>query len=422
MFDPNAPLPDFQTQSAEVQRQRLIADMLRKQGASQRPEGKMVGGRYIRPNLAEFLPGLLNSFDAGQISRQADTAEKQYGADVSAAKESWASSLPRAVAGVPGRVALPGPPDANGSPELAAREAVPAVLPTREAILKATLAGMRIPGNEKAADLWNRGMESDLVREDTQTARSEAAAAAAQARREAMEFQQRADAERRKNDLEQRERESLRRSEDTRLSIEQRREAAELAAQARRDIAALAAAVASSKGDKPKELKPLPSSMSQSWIKNASGIASVDNALALANKRPKSFGMSHYVIPDAITQRTDPEGVEARAAVANLGSLRIHDRSGAAVTAAETPRLKPFIPSAGDDHATIVKKLEGFRREYMLIQQEILDYAEAQGYKPPGVLTPMPGTDATAAPAGKPETKVINGKTYVKRDGQWYEQ
>ena len=420
MFDPNAPLPDFQTQSAEVQRQRLIADMLRKQGASQRPEGKMVGGRYIRPNLAEFLPGLLNSFDAGQISRQADTAEKQYGADVSAAKESWASSLPRAVAGVPGRVALPGPPDANGSPELAAREAVPAVLPTREAILKATLAGMRIPGNEKAADVWNRGMESDLVREDNQTARSEAAAAAAQARRENMEAQQRADAERRKADLEQRERDSVRRSEDTRLSIEQRREAAELAAQARRDIAALAAAVASSKGDKPEELKPLPSAQSKAWTENNKAIKFIDYAVGAVDAYPNAFGMKN-VLGSAITSRTDPKGVDARALVGNIGSLKVHDRSGAAVTAAETPRLMPFIPNVNgpipDDAATVRKKLKLFQREYQLMQQEIVDLAETQGYKNP-TLNP----DTTAAPAGKPETKVINGKTYVKRDGQWYEQ
>lgn len=417
MFNPNQALPDFQTQSEAIQRQRAIAEMLRKQGNASMPQGQMVGKQYIPPNLLQYLPGLLNQYNAGRISRQADTDQKKYVSDVGAARDNWASSLPRAVAAVPGRAALPGPPDASGSPELAPREAVPAVLPDRGSILKATMEGMRIPGNEKAAELWNRGMNDDLVREDTQQARRDNLDATAQGRRELQQASQVADAERRKNELEQRERESARRSEDTRLSIEQRREAAQAAIDARRDIAALVASVRGGNTEKPKELRRLPSSMSQAWVKNTTGIASVDNALKLANDHPKSFGFAHYVIPDALTQRADPEGVKPRAAVANLGSLRIHERSGAAVTAAETPRLKPFIPSAGDNHATVVKKLEGFKREYQLVQQEILDYADSQGYMPPGAMAPT-----TVAPTGGEEVKTLNGKTYVKRDGQWYEQ
>lgn len=412
MFDPNQPLPDFQTQSAEIQRQRLIAEMLRKQSAGQ-PQGKMVGKQYIAPNLLEYLPGLLNQYDAGQMSRKADTAEKQYGSDVSAAKENWTSSLPRAVAAVPGRVALPGPPDANGSPELAAVAPVPARLPDRESVLKATLAGMRIPGNEKAAELWNKGMGDDLTREDNQ-----------QARRENMEATRAADADRRRLEMEQRQREAELRSQDARLSIEQRAQAAKEANETKLALGQMIREAAASKVEKPKELKNLPAAQSKAWIENSSGIASVENALKIAGDNPKAFGLKNY-LPDAVMQRVDPKGVEARAAVANLGSLRIHDRSGAAVTASETPRLMPFIPNARDDYETIEKKLKGFKREYEIIQREILEFADTQGYKPPGT---MKVDQPPAPPAGGPPRvrgqadvdKLTPGTTFIGEDGKTY--
>jgi len=418
MFDPNQPLPDFQVQNAAIQRQRAIAEFLRKQASAPQPQGQMVGKRFIAPSLLQYLPGLMQQYDAGQISRQADSAEKQYGADVTAAKDSWASSLPRAVAAVPGRSALAGPPDASGSPELAAVAPSPARLPDRASVLSSTMAGMRIPGNEKAAELWNKGMSDEWTREDNQQARTDAVSASTLARRDNLEAQRAADSDRRKADIEQRERESVRRSEDTRLSIEQRREAAAEAAAARRDIASLVAATAANKADKPAALKNLPAAQAKAWIENTTGIASVDNALDIAAARPKSFGAQHYVLPDAITQRTDPEGVAARAAVANLGSLRIHDRSGAAVTAAETPRLKPFIPSAGDNHETVVVKLTGFRREYEIIQREILEYADTQGYKHPGVLkerTPRVAGSNPPPAASKPPPGLVlpPGATYI---------
>jgi hypothetical protein len=44
--------------------------------------------------------------------------------------------------------------------------------------------------------------------------------------------------------------------------------------------------------------------------------------------------------------------------------LKLHDRSGANVTASESPRLVPFILAIGDDPKTIRDKLGNFRREY----------------------------------------------------------
>ena len=97
--------------------------------------------------------------------------------------------------------------------------------------------------------------------------------------------------------------------------------------------------------DKP--TKPMPSGMQKAYLENRNSLNAVDRAISAHAAYPGAFGLSN-VMGDAVKQRTDPKGVAARAAVADLGSLKIHDRSGAAVTAMEFPRLRPFIPSATD--------------------------------------------------------------------------
>ena len=103
---------------------------------------------------------------------------------------------------------------------------------------------------------------------------------------------------------------------------------------------------------------------------------------------------------DTIKQRTDPGGVDPRAKVADIGSLQIHDRSGAAVTAAETPRLKPFVPSATDDSKTIITKLKNLRAnlESQLDETEAF-YSPESGYRPIGGNVPA-STDAPQAAVG----------------------
>jgi hypothetical protein len=96
------------------------------------------------------------------------------------------------------------------------------------------------------------------------------------------------------------------------------------------------------------------------YIGNNQSIRNIDRAWTALSSAPKSVGASGYT-PDFILKRTDPKGVEARAAIANIGSLLIHDRSGAAVTIAETPRLVPFIPQVTDDEKTAKKKLKQLR-------------------------------------------------------------
>jgi hypothetical protein len=101
------------------------------------------------------------------------------------------------------------------------------------------------------------------------------------------------------------------------------------------------------------------------------GIANIDRAIELIDERPGSLGTRHKIPGmETISQFTDPEGVPARAAVSNVGSLKLHDRSGAAVTISEFPRLAPFIPSPGDKPEVAKSKLSGLKREYETIRDE----------------------------------------------------
>lgn len=68
--------------------------------------------------------------------------------------------------------------------------------------------------------------------------------------------------------------------------------------------------------------------------------------------------------PDFVLQRIDPMGVDARAALSNIGSLRAQERSGGAIPAHEWERIKGFIPTDTDDPVTARKKLRQFIDEY----------------------------------------------------------
>lgn len=160
--------------------------------------------------------------------------------------------------------------------------------------------------------------------------------------------------------------------------------------------------------------KPLPASSAKGLLENHQNLRMAEQALALASggtvkdpsgeviaKGDKSATGMKGMLPEAILQRVDPKGVDTRAAIANLGSLIIHDRSGAAVTASEFPRLKPFIPKETDDNDTVQKKLKGFVNTYRAIQQEMTDFFEGQGYVVPTDALQPSGAEMGQAPASR---------------------
>jgi hypothetical protein len=179
--------------------------------------------------------------------------------------------------------------------------------------------------------------------------------------------------------------------------------------------------------------RPVPTQIQKAYVENGSSLRKVQAALDAVEAYPDGLGVSNY-LGDNIRQRTDPSGVNVRALVADIGSQKIHDRSGAAVTASETPRLKPFIPTATDNPATVRKKLKMFQAEYQAMQTEMEDmYSPDMGYrplgkggsetKPPAAPAPTMAAMPTANASNKGKTLKDHetGKRYQSNGMQWKE-
>ena len=136
-------------------------------------------------------------------------------------------------------------------------------------------------------------------------------------------------------------------------------------------------------GPKAVKQKDIPATANSKIIEGKQSISNIDSTIQAIKDYPDALGFTN-AIPgsQSIRQVTDPKGVAARAQVANIGSLVLHDRSGAAVSASEFPRLAPFIPSASDKPDAAIKKLERMKQ----IAEEELGlfadtYSSDNGYK-----------------------------------------
>ena len=147
-------------------------------------------------------------------------------------------------------------------------------------------------------------------------------------------------------------------------------------------------------GPKGQTLKPIPPTVNMAIMANQKAGNQLDRALTLLEgqdvagmKGDKNATGWKGMVPDFALNRIDPQGTDARAEIADIGSMKIHDRSGAAVTISEAPRLMPFIPKATDDAATVVKKLKRLKLEIANESQAMNDiYSKDQGYRPSPVL------------------------------------
>jgi hypothetical protein len=153
--------------------------------------------------------------------------------------------------------------------------------------------------------------------------------------------------------------------------------------------------------------KALPSSAAKGYLENLQNMERAQKALDLvsgsnvgsSNGDTEATGLKGY-LPNGVLNRVDPEGVDARAALSDIGSMVIHDRSGAAVSATEFPRLQPFIPSVRDDAATVKKKLKLFVENYKAIVDDQAEFYRARGTtcrRSPAATSPPRRRSARAA-------------------------
>jgi hypothetical protein len=142
--------------------------------------------------------------------------------------------------------------------------------------------------------------------------------------------------------------------------------------------------------------KPVPENVLKALLTNSTSERQVDTALQLLGGKtvdgmkgdPSAIGPAQGRIPDIILQKTNPNGVTTRAAIADIGSMIIHDRSGAAVTIAEMPRLVPFIPQITDTPEAAKAKLTRMKAELTNIGNEFRAVHESAGYTMPTGLQP----------------------------------
>ena len=128
------------------------------------------------------------------------------------------------------------------------------------------------------------------------------------------------------------------------------------------------------------ELPKVPAATMKAYVDNNASMRKIDRALQAVDAYPDGLGGRNAVIPDFVSSRTDPKGVDVRSKVADIGSLLIHDRSGAAVTISETPRLKPFVPEVSDTPAAARTKLKNLRLALADMQADFEDaYSNADG-------------------------------------------
>jgi hypothetical protein len=169
--------------------------------------------------------------------------------------------------------------------------------------------------------------------------------------------------------------------------------------------------------------KALPISASQKLMENQQNLNKARSALDLIqSKTGKGATGVKGILPDFVLQRTDPEGVMTRAAIADLGSMVIHDRSGAAVTASEFPRLKPFIPTFTDDQPTVVKKLKRFLQVYQEIVDDAAEFYKESGYKVPELKSSkQPAKSAPSAPSAtkQPPAGPFSDPAKERRYQEW---
>lgn len=108
---------------------------------------------------------------------------------------------------------------------------------------------------------------------------------------------------------------------------------------------------------------------------NQQQLSAIDKAIAEVKAHPQAFGLGRGLpmIGSTIDQRLDPAGVRARSLISNIGSMQIHDRTGAAMSVHEEKRLAGFVPQASDTPEKIIENLNQLKEsltEYNAAMQQ----------------------------------------------------
>lgn len=118
------------------------------------------------------------------------------------------------------------------------------------------------------------------------------------------------------------------------------------------------------------KLQNLPTKTKAGFVENQTALSKIDKAIEAVKANPKAFGLKN-VLGDTVNQRLYPEDTDARAKIAEIGAVKIHDLTGSAQGVAEVERTKPFVPNVNDTPEAILQKLENLRSQYADMNDEI---------------------------------------------------
>jgi len=134
----------------------------------------------------------------------------------------------------------------------------------------------------------------------------------------------------------------------------------------------------------PPRAKEIPATAQTAMLANVSALRKLDDAVDKVGQSSWTTGNIAGVanmLPGDTANMLLP-GDEGRAALADIGSMIIHDRSGAAVTLSEYPRLRPFVPTVSDSASTVQMKLGRLRAEIKdMLRDQSATYSADENYK-----------------------------------------
>lgn len=152
----------------------------------------------------------------------------------------------------------------------------------------------------------------------------------------------------------------------------------------------------------PPKPKEIPATVQTAMLGNVAALRKLSGAIDQLKKAPDATGYGPgllNMLPGQTVNRVMPEGARARADLADIGSMVIHDRSGAAVTVGEMEKLKPFIPTIWDDEASVQMKIGRLQSEIEdILRDQSATYSSDQAYRENPVVSDVVKTLRPRAP------------------------
>lgn len=457
-FDPNLATPGFAPPGTNqptrvdpevAMKQALLlrkrAEMMREGPRSQSPQGEMVSGIYVRPHwsqqLAPVVSQLLGGYYEGKAGR--DEAAAQQASQRQAAE--WIGGVPQAATQqVPFQA--PGIDEADAAAAGAGATVGQQVAPSRATVLKHAMAGMNNPLTRGVAEQYlSDQLIKEPVREEERQFKSEEAKAARVDRMEQVKAQMQARAEELRMRLEDR---GLDRASREQMAAEMRALTGGIARmndQTRRDLAQLSAETRTTvAGQKPQ------TPVSPTVVKTLGGLRQQAEALndvsgsfkpeygdlaggvggTVGGFLPKSMGGDKY------RAATDWwKNYENSAAL-----VERHEKFGTALSAGERQAWQKATIAPGMSADTIKQNLATRAELAKKVYNQSVDEYSKTGHRvddafpkfgePPRESKPAPAAAPTVTTTTKvkgpvgldTDSRTIGGKTYVKRNGQWFEQ